>query len=56
MSKEFCLGLALGMIGGAIFVSNSKKLRNIILEGQTKVMKNLNKTDEKTTAQTNYSK
>ena len=38
MSKEFCLGLVLGMLAGALLVNNSQKARKLVREGQEKVM------------------
>ncbi len=39
--KAFILGLALGMIGGAIIVANSNKARMLVTNGQQEVMRNL---------------
>ncbi len=39
MEKAFCTGLALGMIGGALLVTNSKKARKIVSQGQEKIKK-----------------
>lgn len=37
MEKAFCMGLALGMLGGALIIANSKKARKYLLDGQDKV-------------------
>ncbi len=37
MEKGFCLGIAVGMIAGALVCANSKKVRNFVLQGQSKV-------------------
>ena len=37
MEKSFCVGLALGMLGGALIVANSYKARKIIKDGQEQV-------------------
>ena len=35
--KFFCVGLALGMIGGALIVANSHKARQLVKEGQESI-------------------
>lgn len=35
----FCVGLCLGMIGGAIIVANSQKARQIVKDGQEEIVK-----------------
>lgn len=37
--KMFCLGLAVGMLGGALIVANSHKARHLIKDGQDKISK-----------------
>ena len=38
MEKMFCLGLMLGMVGGALIVANSYKARTLVKKGQTEVI------------------
>lgn len=38
MEKVFCLGLALGFLGGALIVANNYKARSLIKKGQQEVM------------------
>ncbi len=38
MNEKFILGLAVGMLGGAILTLNSKKVRTIVSSGQNKVL------------------
>ena len=48
MEKMFCLGLALGMVGGALIVANSYKARSLVKKGQQEVMDKVDKMmDEK---------
>lgn len=47
MSNEFCLGIILGMVGGALLINNSKKAKQLLDEGQEKVAKKLNCQKEK---------
>lgn len=42
MNNEFCLGIILGMVGGALLINNSKKAKELLDEGQQKVAKKLN--------------
>ena len=35
--KYFCIGLALGMVGGAIIVANSSKARQMVKDGQSEI-------------------
>ncbi len=37
--KFFCIGLALGMVGGAILVANSNKVRNAVKNSQEQIIK-----------------
>ena len=37
--KMFIVGLALGMIGGALIVTNSQKVRQMVTKGQKEVLK-----------------
>jgi hypothetical protein len=39
MSEKFLCGVILGMLGGAVLVTNSVKARNLIQEGQAEVEK-----------------
>ena len=38
MEKLFCLGLALGMVGGALLVANSYKVRCLVKKSQSEMM------------------
>ncbi len=38
MEKMFCLGLALGMVGGALIVANSYKARSLVKKSQAEIM------------------
>ncbi len=37
--KFFCIGLALGMIGGALLVTNSNMVRNAVKNSQEQIIK-----------------
>ena len=51
MEKMFCLGVTLGMIGGALIVANSYKARTLVKKSQTEVMDKVNQMmDEKLAA------
>ena len=39
MNEKFLFGVVLGMIGGAVLVTNSAKARQLIKDGQTEVQK-----------------
>ena len=43
MEKMFCLGLALGALGGALAVANSCKMRSLVKKSQAEL---LEKVDE----------
>lgn len=43
MEKMFCLGLVLGMVGGALIVANSYKARSLVKKSQAEL---LEKVDE----------
>ena len=48
MEKMFCLGLALGFLGGALVVANNYKARSLVKKGQQEVMDKVDKMmDEK---------
>ncbi|MBQ9081061.1 MAG: hypothetical protein IJY26_00295 [Clostridia bacterium] len=48
MEKMFCLGLALGFMGGALIVANNYKARSLVRKGQQEVMDKMDKMmDEK---------
>ncbi|MBO5926488.1 MAG: hypothetical protein J6Q38_02890 [Clostridia bacterium] len=36
--KFFCVGLAIGMIGGALLVTNSQKVRRMIKDSQEQIL------------------
>lgn len=42
MEKMFCLGLALGMVGGALVVANSYKMRSLVKKSQAEFMDKVN--------------
>lgn len=46
MEKEFCLGLALGMLGGALLIANNKNLRTKLVKKQTELLNKLNRNDD----------
>ena len=51
MEKMFCLGVMLGMVGGALIVANSYKARTLVKKSQTEVMEKVNEMmDEKLNA------
>ena len=43
MEKLFCLGVAIGMVGGALLVANSYKARSLVKKSQAEL---LDKMDE----------
>lgn len=46
--EKFCLGLALGMAGGALIVANNYKARSLVKKGQQEIMDKMDKMmDEK---------
>ncbi|MDE6412222.1 MAG: hypothetical protein K2L02_06840 [Clostridia bacterium] len=48
MEKMFCLGVMLGMVGGALIVANSYKARTLVKKSQSEVMEKVNEMmDEK---------
>lgn len=57
MDKEFCFGIILGMLGGALLSANSFKVRKAVKEGQEQLMNAINnldkkeRTEDKTTAE-----
>lgn len=52
MEKTFCIGLLLGMVGGALIVANSYKARSLVKKSQAEVMDKVNEMmDEKLNAQ-----
>ena len=38
MEKIFCLGLTLGLVGGALIVANSYKARSLVKKSQAELM------------------
>ncbi len=38
MEKLFCLGVVLGMVGGALLVANSYKARSLVKKSQAEIM------------------
>lgn len=47
MEKDFCMGLLVGLLGGAIAAANSFKVRKAVKDGQEQIMNTLNKMNEK---------
>lgn len=48
MEKMFCMGLAVGLIGGALIVANSHKARTLVKKSQDEVMQKVDSVmDEK---------
>ena len=41
MGKCFCAGIALGMIGGALLVTNSQKARQMVAKSQNEILTKL---------------
>ncbi len=41
MEKMFCLGLALGMVGGALIVANNYKARSLVKKSQAEFMQKM---------------
>lgn len=41
MEKAFILGLALGMVGGALVVANNYKARKMVLNSQEDILKKI---------------
>lgn len=47
MEKYFCIGLALGMLGGALIATNSYKTRQVIRDGSQKIKTQVEKMSDK---------
>lgn len=47
MEKDFCMGILVGLMGGAIAAANSFKVRKAVKDGQDQIMTMLNKMNEK---------
>lgn len=41
MEKVFCLGVALGLVGGALIVANNYKARSLVKKSQQEIMDKL---------------
>lgn len=41
MEKLFCLGVALGMVGGALLVANSYKARSLVKKSQAEIIEKM---------------
>ncbi len=37
MEKDFAIGLAMGLVGGALIVANSYKARKLVKDGQNQI-------------------
>ena len=46
MNKEFFLGLALGMLGGALIVTNCRQAKELIEKGQKEIKKKIKKAEK----------
>ncbi len=44
MDDKFLCGIILGMVGGAVLVTNSAKVRQMVRDGQEQVKEKLNQT------------
>ncbi|MBR1983630.1 MAG: hypothetical protein IKA12_02970 [Clostridia bacterium] len=54
MNDKFLFGMVLGMLGGAVIVTNSVKMRNAVKQGQETIIDNdkeMQKTPKKTKKQ-----
>ncbi len=52
MEKMFCLGLVLGMVGGALIVANSYKARSLVKKSQAELLQKVDEMmDERLKAQ-----
>ena len=52
MEKMFCLGLVLGMVGGALIVANSYKARSLVKKSQAELLQKVDEMmDERRKAQ-----
>lgn len=47
MDEKFLFGVVLGMLGGAVLVTNSVKARQMVKEGQNQVAKKVEQLGEK---------
>ena len=43
MDDKFLVGVVLGMLGGAVLVTNSVKARQVVKDGQTQVIEKVEK-------------
>ena len=43
MNDKFLFGMVLGMLGGAVIVTNSVKMRNAVKQGQEQIIEKANK-------------
>ena len=41
MEKMFCLGIVLGMVGGALIVANSYKARALVKKSQAEILEKM---------------
>ena len=51
MEKLFCLGLALGAVGGALIVANSYKARSLVKKSQADLMQKMDEMMEERLSQ-----
>ncbi|MDE6274453.1 MAG: hypothetical protein K2L87_05335 [Clostridiales bacterium] len=52
MEKIFCLGVALGAIGGALIVANSYKARSLVKKSQAELMQKMDEMMDERLSQT----
>ena len=48
MNDKFLIGVVLGMLGGAVIVTNSQKARTAVKDGQNEIMKKVQEIKPKT--------
>ena len=51
MESKFCLGLALGMLGGALIIANSQKAKKAVTAAQNKILDKITELKNKTSEQ-----
>ena len=47
MNDKFLFGVILGMLGGAVLVTNSNKMRNVVKDGQDQVVSKVSEITKK---------
>ena len=51
MNKEFLFGLALGMLGGALIVTNCRQAKELVEMGQREIKKKIKKAKKESEAE-----